>query len=1321
MAEESKLGFDANDVLRTLQLLDKGFKDYAQRLTESSSATDKFNSTQSAIEKALASQATALTSTVKELLSYAAAMKKADDQAKKSNAIAQTAAKLDARRNAIAASKSVTSQLNVDRGSASIPQLVNFDKAKAEFEKLVATAGISQSKLQKILQNLSAEYTGTERKVRDSIVRMITAQSKLGGNNTATLNSALRQLGITGFNTGQQLTSGINQATTASNNLALSWQSVGRIFVGQAIFRLVSQITNQIGEATDRARELQLALAQIQTIAPPDLQIGGIGEIGKLTKTLSNDFGIDQVEAARAVYEGFSNQLGDTDATMEVLIASARLAKTTMSDFGTSSAVVASVLNAYNLNSKNAEGVTDLLFQTIKVSAAKMGEFEGAIGRVAPTAKAMGVELTELLRIFSAINIQGTDTDTAFTQTLNLMKGLLAPTKALRGEFDRLQIANANVGIAQFGLLGLLDKLKGNKTLTEFADQFDDIREKQAIFSLLGESGQAKLKSDAKAFANAAGIVKTSFEFIEKTPAQQLQKAIEQFKNVLTDDLGNAVINAINNIVKSFGGAEAAASAFSTLLKNSLVPAAILFGTTLAVGVAAATVSFVGLLAGATAVLGPIGAVVAILGGFAAAVVGVGAVNEALFGTQSAAQKVATEFEKLQPAIKAWGDASTKEAQKVNDALNAETKTAVAVAITSLGDRMAATQQIHDEAKRLEKTITVNLKEQLKERASAIESYIDKVNKNSQDSVDKIKKIGEGLRDFELNVREGRVNRNLDNAPDDQRRAQLLEQEIKRQRDAARRAQAAGNEEDSAKFLENALKYAERLAGLAGERSEAESIINSILRQRQGLAASEVASIKKGVDDAAKKVPQLEEEATKIKSLINEYEQLAKAMTEAENTGTKQAGLEQNLQNLSVKLKDALANFVKLAPKGIADDLLTQIPAEFKNIDGVSAPLDLTVDQSLKAIQAKLSQTRLTLDVELRIQNLSGVEAGPNQIKQLQSKLAELQKQSETSNNNAAPLGGLNNEISAAKQNLDSLFATLKNEAQLPKLKLLDSATFNAEFTAAIQKNSAILATEAAKFQSNIEAAVKNAVDTGDTSQINTQLEKAAGFIEANKDNPALKGVVDAVTKIQTALADLAPKTEAFKKAFDASIEAQNTQQQISALTEIIDGAKTRAELMNSALTAMAPAAAAGSNSAVTSLNAVATAANNAKAAVDALNAAQSAGSSNGSTATQTKARGGLMHFFNRGGFAPRGTDTVPAMLSPGEFVVNAKSTRRFYSELQAINAGRSPAYLADGGPVSNSFGDININLPKGTDEQHARSVVKKINRQLRRGSARIN
>ena len=93
---------------------------------------------------------------------------------------------------------------------------------------------------------------------------------------------------------------------------------------------------------------------------------------------------------------------------------------------------------------------------------------------------------------------------------------------------------------------------------------------------------------------------------------------------------------------------------------------------------------------------------------------------------------------------------------------------------------------------------------------------------------------------------------------------------------------------------------------------------------------------------------------------------------------------------------------------------------------------------------------------------------------------------------------------------------------------------------------------------------------------------------------------------------------------------------------------------------------------------------------------------------------------LSQGGFLPQGTDTVPAMLSPGEFVVNARLARKFFSQLIAINAGIRPVYRQEGGPVTN-VGDIHVSVRGGeTARQSARTIAAGVRRELRRGTSTL-
>lgn len=75
--------------------------------------------------------------------------------------------------------------------------------------------------------------------------------------------------------------------------------------------------------------------------------------------------------------------------------------------------------------------------------------------------------------------------------------------------------------------------------------------------------------------------------------------------------------------------------------------------------------------------------------------------------------------------------------------------------------------------------------------------------------------------------------------------------------------------------------------------------------------------------------------------------------------------------------------------------------------------------------------------------------------------------------------------------------------------------------------------------------------------------------------------------------------------------------------------------------------------------------------------------------------------------YQPRGTDTVPAMLTPGEFVVNARATKKHLPLLSAINDGNykadggiiTPGYFPDGGDVR---GGHNPNHPRWAEQRRA-------------------
>jgi TP901 family phage tail tape measure protein len=98
----------------------------------------------------------------------------------------------------------------------------------------------------------------------------------------------------------------------------------------------------------------------------------------------------------------------------------------------------------------------------------------------------------------------------------------------------------------------------------------------------------------------------------------------------------------------------------------------------------------------------------------------------------------------------------------------------------------------------------------------------------------------------------------------------------------------------------------------------------------------------------------------------------------------------------------------------------------------------------------------------------------------------------------------------------------------------------------------------------------------------------------------------------------------------------------------------------------------------------------------------------------QLQAKGGMI-YASRGMFAPRGTDTVPAMLTPGEFVMNASAVRKNLGRLVPMNFGGQNLPRNDN--HSTTFGDINVTVSGGTSSKTtAREIARSLRNEIRHG-----
>jgi TP901 family phage tail tape measure protein len=93
---------------------------------------------------------------------------------------------------------------------------------------------------------------------------------------------------------------------------------------------------------------------------------------------------------------------------------------------------------------------------------------------------------------------------------------------------------------------------------------------------------------------------------------------------------------------------------------------------------------------------------------------------------------------------------------------------------------------------------------------------------------------------------------------------------------------------------------------------------------------------------------------------------------------------------------------------------------------------------------------------------------------------------------------------------------------------------------------------------------------------------------------------------------------------------------------------------------------------------------------------------SSGSSNPQKKMYGGKIMPMNYGGMVPKymamggavGSDTVPAMLTPGEFVMNKAATKRFGPMLASMNNSKFPSMIEDMTPAVYSSSNSSVVMP---------------------------
>lgn len=1093
-----------------------------------------------------------------------------------------------------------------------------------------------------------------------------------------------------------------------TNRLTTSLALLSRIVFTQAVVRALSTLRNAFKATVRDAVEFQRSIALVTTI---DDSGQSVAQLTQSVRQISDTFNIPLLEAAAGLYQTISNQIGDAAQSTLFLARAARFARATNSSLENSVDLLSGALKAYNLDVSETDRVATVMFKTIDLGRITADQLSNSFGRVGPAAAALGVQLEEVAAAISAISIRGSNTAESLTQFRNILTALVKPSDAMRAAMRELGFDSAEAAIRTLGLAGVIDELVRHTrgSAEALARLFPNVRGLNGIANLTADSLRT-LSANIREMENAGrDFAGQKFLQVLENDAETVTEAANRLRNAVVMDLGQGLLKVLVDVIQFTGGVDHMIS----VVTNSAS-------------------ALVGFTASVTA-LGAAMRVALLTGKQLSSALSLGFLVPAAFGLgKSLGQWLDTFiFERAFGDIRRLYEQNQKDLGELVDALqNAATESRKAdedrvkslrVATRDISTnylrQMTAANNANDAMVRNTKAAAAQIEQAYTQLVQAQQRAIAGAQEAQRSSAERVLSLQDRLRDLEF-------ERQTQNVSDAQKVFALNKRAAELASQAAREmANAGGNEarlnramalfQQAQASSQQAMQLASRTGDSALEQRSRQQLADIL--QRQVRSEQE---LQRAQD---RRIAGLRQERSAHQNLLDAVREQVRLITD--NTGIfNQEGelfspgeQERRTEARTEALKRLIDLSKQIDPQRLRalglEDFINQFESTL-----TSDPIRLafTIDQETERIKQQLDQSFQAFTVELKIrtgidrselEQLLELDPGsldtPNRIfqalDQAVKKADELRRMLNDLSGNLAEQGAVRSEIMALFQQLE-LPGFVANRKQYENL-------------------SGIFDQIVGQFK---ELNQQSRISASDFERAQRAYQLFAGEIRSSD-----AGVRAAFNSSTDALDLMFERFQRLYQLQQQQVQGPDAGNLRSQLQQF-DNLQQRIIESGIPLQGAAQALQQGANSLQSAQPASDAIRQNSEAAAAALERAanayiQASRVSFANAANAVNAAKGLVNVqhFSNGGLA-RGLDRIPAMLSPGETIINARSSRKFFSQLQALNAGQQPVYRQDGGTVTN-IGDIHVNVQgTGVPARDARSIARELRRELRRGSSRL-
>lgn len=1161
-----------------------------------------------------------------------------------------------------------------------------------------------------------------------------------------------------------QAADALEHAGKSAHAFTISWETLSRVVMTQAIVRAMSMIRDGIKESYEAFLEFSKRVGEIRAIDPSRT----FDQIAQSVREMSDAFNQPLARTAEAQYQMISDQFTTAADRVNIMTAANALSKVTAQDLADSVMLLTGALNAYGESSDNAGLRAAQFDKTIELGRLRMGELGTAMGRVQTLAHEVGVSMEELQAAFVSITIGGVKAAEAATQIRSVLTALMKPSQGMKEALRALNVESGEAAVATWGYQGALEKLRGTTdgSASAMARLFPNVRGDAGALRLAGEGAEKFREALEKLHQVDMETLSKKLKEFTSTDAERLTAELNKVANYFKVEFGAEVVHSLAQIMDVLDGGIVPTLRIATSQLTTLVAA----GAGLAIVAAGFGAMKLQAMLAAEAITGVRAGVMLLVGLPIAQSLGQMIGNKLYDIAASSMRAVKEQTDQEVRMYKEQAEAQIRESDRKNkeiikglrqyvaeasksyaqDAENFKTAVKITEQVVKLAfdrimqSRQKMTQELFKASEDAYKRAG-EIPQQIADIQAAVadrafQQEISRYNpewqlrelaaKASQIADDAVRKIGSAKDAEQMKVAEAEWKR----AEGFARQAS----EIAKQQGGYQglvRANEILNDLDNKRIsaLQQQRFTQQQLAQEAEARAHQAESHNLELEKLREAIEERLKTTKKDTDDSIrfKGAKELGQDLLKAQALIDQFAQKLRDYNK-EDFVKSFLGDPRAFEALKREAERQLAGMnlkeIQAAPTAIAamhdqlqgslNEMKLEVPvlAKLEKITG----LDIIADGLQKVLDAYEKRVSDITARNIReTAALASLEAERNQFQAASTAfwkepVSPVQAGGGITQATAGTIKAAREQMAAAVMDMDRLAqsATLTDEDM--KRVVADAARVKEALSTALPGVGSMM--ERARIAEEVDKMV-GALQRMQEFQRQAQ-ENAAKAGEPRKaEVDAIQQQIDALNRKKAAEAEATKATEGSTQAAQATKTAMDGQ-----LGSMQQGIVVAGEL-----------ALAWQNVAQAAAQAAQAAAAAAMAGGDGGGAIDASGFEGGleffgpelasmGGLMRRLALGGIARHFDRGGLARRGTDVIPAMLAPGEFVMSARATRRFYSQLVAMNAGFAPsAYRAAGGPVTNAgiVGDVTVNVGSG-GENTAREVIRAINREIRRGTGKL-